>query len=84
MKVSEHVRDAILEAVENQINSKKPPETALTLKRLITEGHSDSQAKQLIGQAMAVEVLDSLNNRKPYNERRYLNNLKNLPSQPEE
>ncbi len=84
MKVSEHVRDAILDAVENQITSKKPPETALTLKRLIEEGHSDSQAKQLIGQAMAVEVLDSLNNRKPYNERRYLNNLKNLPGQPEE
>ncbi len=82
MKVSEHIRDAIFKVIENQIRSNKPPETALTLERLVNEGHSDFQAKQLIGQALVVEVIDAFKNKKPYNERRYISNLQNLPKEP--
>ncbi len=84
MKVSDHVRDAILNAIDNQINTKNPPETALTLKRLIRQGHSGPEAKQLIGQAMVIEVIDAFKNKKPYNEKRYIDNLRNLPKEPRE
>ncbi len=68
MKVNERLRDTIFEVIDNQISANDPPETALTLERLMNEGYSDFQARQLIGQAVVVEVIDTLKNRKPYNE----------------
>ncbi len=82
MKVNEHLRNAVFEVIDNQINANDPPETALTLERLMNEGYSDFQAKQLMGQAVVIEVIDVLKNKKPYNEQRYLKNLRNLPNEP--
>jgi hypothetical protein len=31
-----------------------------------------------------IEVIDALKNKKPYNEERYVKNLRNLPEQPHE
>ena len=84
MKVNEHLRDTIFEVIENQINANDPPETALTLERLLNEGYTEFQAKQLIGQAVVIEVIDALKNKKPYNEERYINNLRRLPKEPQE
>jgi hypothetical protein len=84
MKVNEHLGNAIFEVIDNQINANDPPEAALTLERLIQEGYSDFQAKQLIGQAVVIEAIDALKNRKPYNEQRYITNLRNLPNEPRE
>jgi hypothetical protein len=84
MKVNEHLRNAIFQVIDNQINANDPPETALTLERLVNEGYSDFQAKQLIGQAVVIEVIDAVKNKKPYNEERYLRNLRNLPKEPQE
>ena len=83
MKVNERLRSAIFEVIDNQINASDPAETALTLERLLNEGCSDFQAKQLIGQAVVIEVIDALKNKKPYNEQRYITNLRNLPKEPE-
>ena len=83
MKVNERLRSAIFEVIDNQINASDPAETALTLERLLNEGCSDFQAKQLIGQAVVIEVIDALKNKKPYNEQRYIKNLRNLPKEPE-
>ena len=82
MKVNEHLRHAIFEVIDNQINANDPPETALTLERLMNEGYSDFQAKQLMGQAVVIEVIDVLKNKKPYNEQRFIKNLRNLPNEP--
>jgi hypothetical protein len=82
MKVNEHLRNAVFEVIDNQINTNDPPETALTLERLMNEGYSDFEAKQLMGQAVVIEVIDVLKNKKPYNEQRYIKNLKNLPNEP--
>jgi hypothetical protein len=82
MKVNEHLRNAIFEVIDNQINANDPPETALTLERLMNEGYSDSEAKQLMGQAVVIEVIDVLKNKKPYSEQRYIKNLRNLPNEP--
>ena len=84
MKVNEDLRDAIFEVIANQVEANDPPETALTLERLVNEGFSEFQAKQLVGQAVVVEVIDAVKNKKPYNEKRYLKNLKNLPKEPED
>jgi hypothetical protein len=84
MKVNERLRDTIFEVIDNQINADDPPETALTLERLTKQGYSDFQARQLIGQAVVIEVIDALKNKKRYNEQRYITNLRNLPSEPRE
>ena len=84
MKVNENLRNAIFEVIANQVEANDPPETALTLERLMNEGFSEFQAKQLVGQAVVVEVIDAVKNKKPYNETRYLKNLRNLPKKPED
>jgi hypothetical protein len=84
MKVNERLRDTIFEVIDNQIDANDPPETALTLERLVKDGYSDFQARQLIGQAVVIEVIDALKNKKPYNEQRYIKNLRNLPKEPQE
>jgi len=84
LKVNENLRNAIFEVIANQVDADDPPETALTLERLMNEGFSEFQAKQLVGQAVVVEVIDAIQNKKPYNETRYLKNLRNLPKDPEE
>ena len=56
MKVNEHLRNTVFEVIDNQIKDNNPAETAITLKRLRDEGYSEFEAKQLIGQAIAVEL----------------------------
>lgn len=83
-EINERLRRAIFEVIDNQIKTDDPPETALTLRRLMDEGYSEFQARQLVGQAVIIEVIDTVKNKKPYNEARYLGNLRNLPEDPQE
>ncbi len=82
MKVKEHLRNTIFEVIDHQITANDPPETALTLERLVREGYSDFQARQLMGQAVVIQVIDALKNKRPYNDQRYITNLRNLPNEP--
>lgn len=84
MKVNKNLRNAIFEVIENQINADDPAETAITLKRLMDEGYSKFEAKQYIGQALTVEVFYVMKHKVPFNEARYINNLRNLPKEPSE
>jgi hypothetical protein len=84
MKVNENLRNAIFEVIDNQINDNNPPETATTLERLMDEGYSDFEARQLIGQAIAVELFFVMKEKVPFNEARYIKNLRNLPKEPVE
>ena len=43
------LKSAIWEVVENQLRNSDPPETKTTYDRLIKEGHSDIEARELIG-----------------------------------
>jgi len=54
----------------------------ITLKRLMSEGYSEFEAKQLIGQGLAVELFDVMKKKVPFNEARYSRNLKHLPKEP--
>ena len=73
-----------LEVVENQIRDNTPPETRETLKRLTSDGISEEDARILIAQAVAVEVWDTLRNKKSFNRERFVRNLKKLPQEPKE
>ena len=75
------IRESFLEAVDNQIKTNKPPETAETYKRLMNEGYSKSDAKKLIAQCIAAEFFVMVKYGKPHDEQRYIRNLKNLPEE---
>ena len=41
-----HLRDAILEVVENQLHDNDPPETRETFQRLLAETYTEEEAKK--------------------------------------
>ena len=82
MKTNEKVRAHILEVVENQLQENNPPETQITYDRLIGEGLNDLQVRQLIAQCVAVEIFEVMKYGKPYDNNRYIKNLKKLPEEP--
>ena len=82
MKINENLREAIFEVIDTQINANDPAETAITYKRLMDDGYSEFETKQLIGQALAVELFYVMKKKTPFNEARYTRNLKHLPKEP--
>jgi hypothetical protein len=82
MKVNLKLREQIFQVIENQIENNDPPETALTFSRLIKEGFDDFTVKQLIGQCIAIELFNVMKYKKPFDEKRYIKNLNNLPKEP--
>lgn len=82
MKTNEKIRTHILEIVENQLEENNPPETQITYDRLISEGFNDLQVRQLIAQCVAVEIFEVMKYGKPYDNNRYIKNLKKLPEEP--
>ena len=84
MKSNEILRDQIFEIIQNQMNGNNPPETKITYDRLIKQRYRDFETKQLIGQCVAVELFQVLKYKKPFDEKRYIKNLNNLPKEPVE
>ena len=82
MEVNTVLRDQLFEVIKNQIKANDPKETKIAFNRLKTEGYSDFESKQLIGQCLAIEIFDTLKFNKSYNEKRYIKNLNNLPKKP--
>lgn len=82
METNDKIREQIFEIIKNQIKDNNPPETKITYDRLINKGFDDFQIKQMIGQCLAVELFDVMKFRKPYNNERYIKNLKALPKEP--
>lgn len=84
METNENLREQIFVVIKNQMDENNPPETNETYNRLIKEGYSDFEAKQLIGQCVAVELYNVFKHKKPFDEERYIRNLKQLPQKPYE
>jgi hypothetical protein len=76
--------EALLEAIENQLRENNPPEVSETLSRLTSAGHSREDALRLIGAVLATEVYEIVRQHRPFDERRYVANLKALPTLPAE
>jgi hypothetical protein len=74
--------EALIETVENQIQDEDPPEVLETLDRLMALGESRENAMRYIGSVLSLEIHEMLKHRQPYNEQRYLANLRNLPELP--
>jgi len=77
-----HLKFALLEIAENQINAGDPPETRATLDRLMAAGHSREQAMELIACVVTSEIFDILKQGKAFNEARYVAALQKLPTLP--
>ena len=76
--------EAIVQVVENQINGNNPPETKETLERLMKNGETRENAMRYIASVLSIEIFGALKHQEPYNNKRYLKNLKALPNLPDE
>lgn len=74
------VRDAMLDTVLNQIDRNDPPEARETYDRLIDGGASNSQALHLMAAALRVEMSRMLSESTPFDNARYAELLKKIPS----
>jgi hypothetical protein len=84
MKSNPRLKSAILEVVDNQLRDNDPPETKQTYERLLDEGHSESEAKRLLGCVVSAEIFDILKEGKPFNQERFVAALNRLPKIPGE
>lgn len=82
MEENSRIKAAIIEVVNNQLESHDPPETYLTLERLMAEGYSIMEAKELIGNVVVAEVFEVMNEGKPFDPQRYVASLNKLPETP--
>jgi hypothetical protein len=80
---NQNLRDAVLKAVENQLVNNNPPETKQTYDRLLREGHSENDAKLLIANVVAAEILEVVNRHEPFNHHLFAKALNRLPGMPE-
>ena len=82
METNPRLKAIILEVVDNQLRANDPPETRLTLNRLIEEGHSEKEAKELIACVVSSELFDIMKNEEEFNLQRYVDALHKLPQLP--
>ena len=82
MNQQQRLKTAIIEVVENQLEANDPPEIKETLDRLVSEGYSSMESKELIGNVVVVEVFEVLKEGKPFDLDRYVAALRRLPEIP--
>ena len=78
------LQQEITKAVKEQIAANIPPETKETFERLLTEGYSESEARELIACAMTAELYDILDKKRTFNMDAYIANLRALPKLPQQ
>ena len=83
MKHNQRLKSAIIEVVDSQIELNDPPEIRQTLDRLIAEGFSENEAKELIGNVVVMEVFEVLKAGQPFDIKRYAAALARLPELPQ-
>lgn len=83
MDPKQRIKSAIIEVVENQMTANDPSEINQTLERLMAEGFSEEEAKDLIGNVVVVEVFQVLKDGEPFDLNRYVAALNKLPGLPE-
>jgi len=76
--VNKFLRDTILEVIETQIKTGKPPVVRETLERLMQSGQTRDEAMRLIGGALIEEISAVLKSQQPYDEVRYRAALEKL------
>ncbi len=84
MTHQDYLKSTIIEVVDNQLAANKPPETRQTFDRLLSEGHSEEEAKRLIGCVVVAEIFNVLKKEERFNLERFVQALNNLPTIPED
>ena len=69
--------------VMNQIRQNDPPETKQTYDRLVKEGFPEEEAIRQLALVVAAEIHDVMKSNKPFNQKRYIKRLNDLPKKPE-
>lgn len=82
MKTNPRMKKIILEVVDNQLKANEPPGTRSTLNRLIEEGYSEKDAKELIGCVVTSEIFDVMKNKEEFDCQRFVDALNKLPQLP--
>lgn len=82
METNPIAKKQILQIVDNQLKSNDPPETKQTYDRLLKSGMTRENARIYIGQCVAVEIFDVLKYQRPFNKKRFIENLNKLPKEP--
>mgnify|MGYP002519505668 FL=1 len=75
------LKKLILEVVDNQLRDNDPPAAKQSYDRLIDAGYSSSEAKEKIGAVVIEEIYDVMKENQPYDEKRYVQALKNMVQQ---
>lgn len=83
MEIHPRIENAIAQVVQQQIDTNDPPQVTATLVRLVNEGYSDLQARELIGCVVVAEVFDVLKSGEAFDLERYVAALDRLPELPE-
>lgn len=78
----ERARAAMFEVIENQLRNNDPPETRKTLERLVGGGRARQEAIRLIACVLATELFTVMKSESPYDNARYIANLRRLPKLP--
>ena len=74
----EDIQAAFLEAVEMQLRENDPPETRLTLNRLISEGLNEKNAKKLIADTIEAETMWIIEKKETFDHKRFAKRLEKL------
>ncbi len=77
-------REALFKVVENQLRDGEPAETRQTLERLVREGHSEDEAKELIALVLSIAIFEVIKYEQEFDEEAYVAALRLLPELPEE
>ena len=81
---AQRLQHAIATVIRQQLAADDPPETRLTLQRLMDEGLSEAEALRLIGHIVVREVLMVLQEGRTFDRAQYIRRLRQLPTLPEE
>jgi hypothetical protein len=71
-----------MEIVDNQLRDDTPREVRRTLNRLMASGHSEANARRLIGCVVSTVIYDILKESRPFDEAAYIAMLQRLPKLP--
>lgn len=81
-KHNPRLKKTILGVVSNQLQMNDPPETKATLDRLVSEGYSKQDAKELIAAVVSAHIYEMLKEEHRFDNSKYVKDLDRLPKLP--
>ena len=83
-KYNPRLKKLLLKVVDNQLQSGEIPEVKETFERLVSEGLTKKQAKEMIAAVVATEIFYVQKNLREFDEGKFVKALKRLPELPDD